>query len=104
MAIGFDKLERAQSDAVRRRDKWSEDGNDVGAASAGVGVVLQTDRRATPVRCEVDASRMETMRNHTATHLMNWALREVLGLPTDAIDAAVQVSIQREFPTTDSGL
>jgi hypothetical protein len=32
------------------------------------------------------------------------ALREVLGLPTDAIDAAVQVSIQLEFPTADSGL
>ncbi len=41
------------------------------------------------VKTQVDAARADTMRNHTATHLLNWALRRVLDGQIDQAGSVV---------------
>jgi alanyl-tRNA synthetase len=63
----------AVSDTQRRGDHVLHMGKLIsGELSAGQQVSMQ-----------VDAARHDTMRNHTATHLLNWALRRVLGDQVD---------------------
>jgi alanyl-tRNA synthetase len=60
-----------------------------GACVLHMGELLAGELRpGQHLRAEVDPSRRDTKRNHTATHLLNWALREVLG---DSIDQAGSV-------------
>ncbi|MHC4715411.1 MAG: alanine--tRNA ligase-related protein, partial [Planctomycetota bacterium] len=56
----------------------------VGAVARGVLKVGQA------VTAEVAPARMDTRRNHTGTHLLNWALREVLGGQVDQAGSVVE--------------
>jgi alanyl-tRNA synthetase len=57
-----------------------EDTQRLGDTILHVGKVVEGSIKASQrVDLEISSARADTMRNHTATHLLNWALRRVLG-------------------------
>jgi alanyl-tRNA synthetase len=70
----------AMPGALRNGEFRVEDSVLAGQCVLHFGTVVKgTLKVGATVTAHVDASRIDTMRNHTATHLLNWALREVLG-------------------------
>ena len=82
-----------------------EDAQKLGDAVLHVGRVveghLESGQSAT---VEVGGTRPHTMRNHTATHLMNWALRKVLGGNIDQKGSLVDAEKTRFDYTHDKPL